>query len=92
MARLDNQLTTDADATDDENGTNEGDVRGADEDWAVGTEGVRRGGGTMCLTRNATMGGGATSCETTTDTASTLGGRRVDPRQQRGGQRRLREE
>jgi hypothetical protein len=45
VARLDNQLTTDADATDDENGTNEGDVRGADEDWAGGTEGVRGGGG-----------------------------------------------
>ena len=92
VARLDNQLTTDADAMDDENGTNEGDVRGADEDWAGGTEGVRGGGGDDVPHLERDDGRGATLCKTTTDMASTLGGRRVDPRQQRGGRRRLCEE
>jgi hypothetical protein len=45
VARLDNQLTTDADAMDDDNGTNEGDVRGADKDRAGGTEEIQGGGG-----------------------------------------------
>ena len=55
---------TDDDATNngDDDGTNAGDSGGAVEDRAGGP-----GGGAMRLARGATMGGGATLCETTPD-------------------------